>query len=199
MNRSLSLAVLAAGAAICCRAQGGRPNVLVLLVDDMQTKSIHAFGGQAITPNIDGLIAQGTAFTRCFTNGSLGGALSMPSRAMIMTGRHIFEIESNGATIPSAHTTMPEYFRSLGYATFGTGKWHSDKSSFWRSFGCGDNIFMGGMLQYENGGQVTPHLRHFDPTGKYSAKPFVGNEFSSQMFADAAITFLDSIRGTGKP
>ena len=144
-----------------------------------------------VTPNIDSLCNEGTVFTDAYTSGALCGALSMPSRAMLMTGRHLFEIQSDGLTIPASHVTMPEYFRAAGYRTFATGKWHSDKASFARSFPCGDNIFFGGMHPYEYGGHTAPHLYHFDPSGKYDAGMFIGDRFSSEMFADAAISFIE--------
>lgn len=168
-----------------------RPNILFILTDDMQTGSIAALGNpDTVTPNIDSLANSGTRFTRAYTNGALCGALSMPSRAMIMTGRHMFEIQSDGMTIPACHTTMPEHFMANGYRTFATGKWHSDKASFARSFSDGDNIFFGGMHPYENGGHVAPCLYHYDSDGEYTSGQFVGKEFSSKMFADAAISFI---------
>lgn len=170
-----------------------KPNILFILVDDMQSNAIHALGNKEVeTPSIDGLIHQGVTFTRAYTNGALCGALSMPSRAMLMTGRGVFEIQSDGMKIPECHTTLPEHLRENGYETFATGKWHSDMASFTRSFGGGENIFFGGMHPYETNGHRSPKLHHYDPTGKYKNTSFVGNDFSSTMFADAAIHFLGS-------
>lgn len=192
----LTAAALASGTA----AAQERPNILFILTDDMQKGSIAALGNHdTITPNIDSLANAGTRFTRAYTNGALCGALSMPSRAMIMTGRHMFEIQSDGMTIPECHTTMPEHFRANGYRTFATGKWHSDKASFARSFSDGDNIFFGGMHPYEEGGHGAPHLYHYDPDGSYNSGQFVGKEFSSKMFADVAISFLEDAAGSREP
>ncbi|MDR0510698.1 MAG: sulfatase-like hydrolase/transferase [Rikenellaceae bacterium] len=198
MKCPLLTALVALGAAGQATAQNSRPNVLVLLVDDMQMGAIHAFGGQAATPNIDALASNGVGFTRCHTNGAIGGALSQPSRAMIMTGRHLFELQADGAVIPEAHVTMPKHFHDNGYATFATGKWHSDRASFNRTFAAAENIFFGGMHQYNLGGQTAPRLHHFDPSGRYDT-PFIGNEFSSKMFADAAIGFIDTARHASAP
>lgn len=169
-----------------------KPNILFILVDDMQSNAIRGLGNKEVeTLSIDGLINQGVTFAHTYTNGALCGALSMPSRAMLMTGRGVFEIQSDGMKIPECHTTLPEHLRKNGYETFATGKWHSDMASFNRSFCSGENIFFGGMHLYETNGHCSPKLHHYDPTGEYKTTSFIGNEFSSKMFADAAIHFLD--------
>ena len=174
-------------------------NVLFILVDDMQKTCIHAYGNsQVVSPNIDYLVNNGITFSHTYTNGALCGALSMPSRAMIMTGRGMYEISKDGAEIPKSQITLPELLRNNGYETFGTGKWHADKKSFNRSFEKGDNIFFGGMHPYNKNGHFSPRLHHYDSTAKY-VKPFVGNKFSSEMFADAAIDFLTNRKKNSKP
>ncbi|MBC5642770.1 sulfatase-like hydrolase/transferase [Parabacteroides sp. BX2] len=174
-------------------------NILFLLVDDMQKTCIHAYGNnQVVSPNIDGIIDQGVSFMHTYTNGSLGGALSMPSRAMIMTGRGVYQVSGDGAVIPEQHVTLPELLRNNGYETFATGKWHADKKSFNRSFVMGDNIFFGGMHSYETNGHVSPRLNHYDPEGKYD-QPFTGEKFSSEMFADAAVGYLNKRSKKDKP
>ena len=147
------------------------PNVLFILTDDMQATSIHALGNEDVhTPAIDSLIAEGVTFTNTYTNGALCGALSMPSRAMLMTGRGLYDIQADGMKIPEAHTTFPQQFRKHGYHTFATGKWHSDKASFNRSFQEGDNIYFGGMHPYELNGHCSPHLNRYDSTGIYGRR-----------------------------
>lgn len=86
-----------------CQSEAVKPNVLFILVDDMQSDAISALGNKdTYTPNIDRLINEGMAFTRTYTNGALCGALSMPSRAMLMTGRGVFEVQSDGMKIPAS-------------------------------------------------------------------------------------------------
>lgn len=169
-------------------------SVLFILVDDMQLKAVRALGHSTTGSSvINKLIGSSTLFNRCYTMGAFGGALSMPSRAMLMTGRHLFEIPSDGMTIPEENKTLPETLRANGYNTFATGKWHSDYKSFNRSFAGGENIYFGGMHPYANGGHTVPWLRHYDSEGQYSEQtPFAGEKFSSQMYADAAIDFLRS-------
>lgn len=195
----LALSVLASVGAGASAQQ--RMNVLFILTDDFQNNAIHALGREDVrTPNIDYIYSQGTAFTNCYTNGAIGGALSMPSRAMIMTGRGMFEIAQDGWVISPRHTMLPEQLRGLGYRTFETGKWHSDFESFNRAFSEAENIYFGGMHPYEDGGHATPRLMHYDPKGDYkNQQPFVGDKFSSEMYADAAVDFLKRSAGDTTP
>ena len=166
--KTLLSASLALTALSGCQPETEKPNILFLLVDDMQSDAIAALGNKNVyTPNIDGLIAEGVTFTHTYTNGALCGALSMPSRAMLMTGRGVFEVQSDGMKIPECMVTLPEQLRANGYQTFATGKWHSDHASFNRSFAAGENIFFGGMHPYEKNGHCSPRLHHYDKTGQY--------------------------------
>lgn len=180
---------------------GKKKNVLFILTDDLQSNAIAAMGRVGVhSPNIDRIIANGTAFTNCYTNGAIGGALSIPSRAMLMTGRGMFETPQDGMVIPERNATMPQTLRKAGYRTFATGKWHSDYESFTRSFSEGENLFFGGMHTYETNGHVSPRLVHYDPQGRYKEQtPFVGEEFSSKMYADAAIEFLSTTKKDKRP
>jgi arylsulfatase A-like enzyme len=126
---------------------------------------------------------------------------------MLHTGRTLYHLEGAGESIPAKHTTMGEIFRQNGYRTFGTGKWHNGRESFNRSFCEGDEIFFGGMADHWN----VP-VFHYDPSGKYAARlpvcrdPFYGKDVdereadhicsgvhSSEMIADAAISFIDDV------
>jgi choline sulfatase len=183
-------------------SQSKRPkNILLILTDDLQKTCIHAYGcDQVVSPNIDWIVNNGVSFNHVYTNGSMGGALSMPSRAMLVTGRGLFQICEDGRVIPESHTTLPEQLQQEGYTTFATGKWHSDTRSFNRSFAQGENIFFGGMHSYQTNGHVSPRLVHYDPTGAYNKQvAFTGEKFSSEMFADAAIDFLKSRKKNDKP
>lgn len=176
-----------------------RPNILFLLTDDQTFSTIRALGNrEIITPTMDRLVAEGTTFTQAHIMGGLGGAICMPSRAMILTGRTLFHLHEDGTYIPTTDSTFPQVFRANGYVTFGTGKWHQDKRSFNCSFTTGDNIFFGGMNAPRNGGQYRPRLYHFDSSGRYG-HPFWGEHFSSIYFADAAIDFLKQRRDSQQP
>jgi len=190
-------------------ANAQRPNILFLFADDMRSTTIHALGhDDLITPNLDQLVRNGTAYTNNYIMGSTAGAVSMPSRAMLMTGRYLFSLQGEGQAIPPEHTMMGEAFQQAGYQTFGIGKWHNGSSSYNRCFGNGSEIFFGGMTDHWN----VPG-NHYDPTGEYAARiPYTASfltqkmayhqadhitagKHSSELFSDKAIDFINRMDG----
>lgn len=141
------------------------PNVLFVLTDDQRFDTINALDNPEIrTPNMDRLVSMGTTFTQAHIPSGTCGAICCPSRAMIHTSRTLFHLDGFGEEIPADHTTLGEVFRSAGYETFGTGKWHNGRASYHRSFTDGEHIFFGGMTDHWN----VP-CYHFDPSGRYEA------------------------------
>ena len=165
----------------------GQPNILFLFSDDQRFDTIHALGNdEIITPNMDRLVKHGVTFTHAHIMGSMLGAVCVPSRAMLMAGRTLFHLKDGGKTIPPEHVTLPEILKKADYRTFGTGKWHNGASAYARSFTHGRSIFFGGMSNHT---EVPVH--DFDATGEYPReKRTIGKKFSSNLFSDAAIRFL---------
>ena len=108
-----------------------RPNVLVVLLDDVGTDMVGAYGvpGAPCTPFLDALAAAGARFERCYVD-----PVCSPSRAALLTGRHGLRTGVGTAVLagsPERHAglelaelTLPEHLRAHGYATVGVGKWH---------------------------------------------------------------------------
>lgn len=118
-----------------------KPNVVVIYTDDHRYTGVHALGGMQVkTPNMDALTADGISFSKAYIMGSFSGATCIPSRAMLLTGRNLFELEGHGHTIPKAHSTMGEAFRDSGYHPYHVGKWHQDFGSLARSFDDGAKV-----------------------------------------------------------
>jgi len=191
------------------KEENKKPNILILFADDQRAGTINALGNQEIiTPHIDKLVNEGVSFTNTYIMGGSSAAVCAPSRAMLMTGRHLYGIEKQNwaANISEKNITIPEVFKNAGYVTFGTGKQHNGKEVFARGFSDGGEIFFGGMSDHWN----VP-VYHFDSTGKYDKKvPFIRKpgknkhveylnncdhiiqgKHSSELFADAAIDFLN--------
>ncbi len=153
-----------------------RPNIVFILTDDQRYDTVGALGnGHIRTPNLDLLAARGTAFTHAHIPGGTSGAVCMPSRAMLHTGRTLFHLTGAGETVDPGHALLGETLRAGGYRTFGTGKWHNGRDAFHRSFSDGAEIFFGGMADHWNVPAYT-----FDPTGAYATVcPFVADPATS--------------------
>ena len=166
-----------------------KPNIIFLLADDQTRNTINALGNrQVITPNLDQLVADGTFFKNAYIMGAMNGAVCSPSRAMLMTGRALFNIDPTGNTIDTTHITLPKTLGNAGYHTFHIGKWHNGKDAFIRSFDDGSKIFLGGMHR-----QYRVPTYEFDKGGDYSKQRLniPSDKHSSELYADAGIRFLD--------
>ncbi len=167
-----------------------RPNVVFLLADDMRADTIAALGNPHIqTPNLDRLAARGTSFTRAYIMGGLQGAVCVPSRAMMLSGRPLFRISEQ---LKDA-TTWPMVFRAGGYETFGCGKWHNGPASYAASFPNGKSVFLGGMNNH-----FRVPVQDVAADGKLTP-PRTNALHSSELFANQAIEFLRSQKGGAKP
>ena len=112
-----------------CADTETKPNIVVILADDMGIECLSAYGGKSQkTPNIDKLATQGMRFTNCFSN-----PFCSPSRASLLTGRYPFknglkEVLWNERAQANTylHTDQPSFARQLkqaGYTTAIAGKW----------------------------------------------------------------------------
>lgn len=153
-------------------------NVVFLFADDQRFDTISALGNTEVkTPNIDKLVKNGTSFTHAMIPGGTCGAVCMPSRAMVNTGKSLFNLHNHGVSIPDDHKLIGELFKEQGYETCGIGKWHNGPKSYARSFTTGGEIFFGGMWDHWN----IP-ANEFDPTGKYeNVVPFSSDFYHSRV------------------
>jgi len=124
----VSLIIFGMSGASTALAVSERPNIVIILADDLGYGDIGAFGANDIaTPNIDALGARGLRFTDFYA----GHNVCSPSRAALLTGRHshrmgisyVFQGSSPDG-MPLEEVTIAEMLKSVDYATGLVGKWH---------------------------------------------------------------------------
>ena len=107
-----------------------KPNIVFVFVDDMTHTAINALGNQEIkTPNIDRLVNQGTTFTHTYNMGAWNGAVCAASRAMIISGRSVWDVDNfrqGWKENKNFDQTWGKLMEAAGYDTYMTGKWHVD-------------------------------------------------------------------------
>lgn len=126
---ALSFAARPATAAAASAARGAspKPNIVLILADDLGYGDVACFNRQSKipTPHLDALAREGMRFT----DAHAAGALCVPSRYGLMTGRYPFRNTGNrqpqkGPLIEQGRPTLATVLRSAGYATAMVGKWH---------------------------------------------------------------------------
>lgn len=176
-------------------------NILIIYSDDHSYHALGAAGNKEIsTPNLDKLAKSGLMFTQAHVMGGHQGAVCIPSRVMLLTGRYVNRLPGDGNIIPDSIVSLPEVLRKQGYNTYHTGKWHSDKASHSRMFSTGGDIFFGGMHFPKFGGQEHPTVFLFDSAGVYNEnRKRVSDIYSTTLYADNAVRFLNSSTAKAKP
>lgn len=116
--------VRAAGITTPSGKNPAKPNIIFILADDLGIGDVGCYGADNYkTPNIDKLASMGMRFTNAYT-----APLCGPSRATILTGRHLFRTgatnqDATGLMKPEVESMMPSYLKKAGYVTTSIGKW----------------------------------------------------------------------------
>jgi arylsulfatase A-like enzyme len=109
-----------------------RPNILLVVADDLGWADVGWHGGFARTPHMDALVRDGVELDRHYVQ-----PVCTPTRTALMTGRYPGRfgphavVPSNRRALPPDTVTLPAALRSLGYATFQVGKWHLGSRPEW--------------------------------------------------------------------
>src|SRR4051812_24522100 len=183
---ALWLAVLLLTPAAGRAAEPARPNVLLILSDDMGFSDAGCYGGEIATPNLDALAKNGLRFTQFYNT-----ARCWPSRAAVLTGYYAQQVRRD--TVPGVKSgsqgvrpewarLLPEMLKPLGYRSYHSGKWHVDGLPLANGF---DHSY-----------SLNDHNRHFAPQQHTEDdKPLPaadpkGGYYSSTAIADHAIKCL---------
>lgn len=120
---ALAAATFGTGGAIASAAArpAKRPNILLIMADDLGFSDLGTYGGDIDTPNLDGLARRSMRFSNFYNL-----SRCCPSRASLLTGRypHRVNMAGNGTSLSLDTPTVAEQLRGAGYATSMIGKWH---------------------------------------------------------------------------
>jgi arylsulfatase A-like enzyme len=127
-----------------------RPNVLVILADDLGFSDLGCYGSEIQTPNLDGLAAEGLKFTQFYNT-----ARCWPTRAALLTGYYAQQVRRDTlpdvprGNRPAWARLLPEMLSPLGYRSYHSGKWHLDG----KPVQCG----------FDRSYRMADHGRYFNP------------------------------------
>ena len=184
MKRALFVGLLV-GAGWCAAAgpAQGRPNVVVILADDLGFSDVGCYGSEIETPNLDRLAADGLRFTQFYNT-----AKCHSSRVSLLSGRWCRQ--AGDESLRNA-VTIPEVLGAAGYFTAMSGKWHLDRQpadfGFQRAFG-----HLSGACNYYRG----------DKTFRLNGQPWEvpgTNFYTTVANVDFALRFLNEAREAKKP
>ena len=200
--------ILAAALFSTASAQEGKPNILVIIADDLGYADIGVHGGKAVpTPNIDALAASGV---RC-TNGYVTAPYCSPSRAGFLTGKsqtrfgHEFNPHAGDEArlgLPLDQRTIANVLHDAGYATSLLGKWHQGFDVAHHPLSRGFDEFLGFLVGGHN------FLLHKDAEPEFGSAHshnmiYRGRElqhldgYTTDLFTDEALGFMN--HNTAKP
>ena len=179
-----------------------RPNILLIMCDDMGFSDIGCYGGEIKTPNLDRLAHEGMRFRTFYNN-----AKCEHTRASLLTGRWWHHVGAS-ATVHYSSPTFGERMREAGYRTLMTGKWHAGQTPYQRGF---DRYYglTDGCCNFWNPG----HARDDEPTParkrvrrwaiddkEYTPyTPADPDFYTTDAFTNHAIAYLDEYQHDDKP
>ncbi len=185
-----------------------KPNILLIMVDDMGYSDIRAYGGEIQTPNLDKLANEGLRFTRYYNT-----AKCFPSRACLLTGQYA---QHNGMSKkPEKFThavTIAEVLREAGYRTLMTGKHHGEENPFYFGFDRYFGLKDGSSNHFNPGIQRKGEIEPAHKKGKFQPRewgidsivhaPYTPPEedfYTTDYFTNYALEYLEKYQDEGKP
>ena len=197
-------------------AASGRPNILVIVADDLGYTDIGAFGGEIKTPNLDALAMAGVRLTQFYS-----APTCSPTRSMLMSGtdNHLAglgnmfeELRANQQGSPGYEghlsnrvAALPELLRDGGYHTLMAGKWHlgleEDTSPAARGFERSFALTSGGGGHFSDmpivGSASRPDRAVYREDGKVVELP--ADFYSSRTYSERLIEYLETRPDDGRP
>ncbi|MBK1879343.1 arylsulfatase [Pelagicoccus mobilis] len=166
-------------------AHAERPNVVLILADDLGYSDLGCYGGEIETPNLDSLAEGGLRFSHFYNTGRC-----WPSRAVLMTGYHAQQVAMDpvyGKEWPKWTRLLPHHLKGAGYKSYLSGKWHVRHHP-------NDPVHSGFDRSY----RLADHDRFFHPRGhflddvKLPAVQLDEGYYATVAITDYALEFLDT-------
>jgi arylsulfatase A-like enzyme len=194
--------------------QAKKPNIVMIVADDMGFADLGSYGSEIKTPNMDALAKAGVRFTNFYTH-----ATSSPTRSMLLTGvdTHLnglgnmdewtapnqWGLDGYEGYLNDRVTTLPQLLKGAGYHTYMVGKWHLGKQptqipaarGFERDFTLLDGA--GSYWDMTNFTAVAPKSV-FTENGRYLTQ-LPEDYYATKTYTDKLIGFIDESRTDGKP
>ncbi len=196
--RALIVVAFAVLAISSVRAADLRPNIILIMADDMGFSDIGCYGSEIQTPNLDRLAREGLRFTQFYNN-----AKCTITRASLLSGMYPRNI---GDDIPRDIPTIAETMRAAGYQTGMSGKWHLGNTSPQRPIDRGFDEYYGlmdGAVNYFNPAQRDPgfkggKVRTFGHNDQL-IHSFPTNFYTTDFFAAHTSETIQRFAKTGRP
>jgi len=163
-----------------------RPNVMIILADDLGFSDLGCYGGEIETPHLDGLAENGLRFTQFYNT-----ARCWPTRAALLTGYYAQQVRRD--TVPGIRSggrgrrpewarLLPEMLKPAGYRSYHSGKWHVDGMPI-------ANGFDRSYYLRDQGRFFNPRIHHEDDQKLPPIEPGTGY-YATTAIADHAIRCL---------
>ena len=184
-----------------------KPNIVLIVADDLGFGDIGCYGGDIKTPNIDKLSHRGIKFSSFHT-----APMCAPTRAMLLSGNdnHIAGMGSQGnvtdvfgyeGRLTNRIVTIPALLKQSGYHTYMAGKWHLGKTpesnphqkGFERSF----VLLEGAGNHYNNRSALYNKLSSYTEDGNPTS--WTEGNYSTDFYTDKLIEYIDSDKRDNKP
>lgn len=184
-----------------------RPNILLLVADDLAYADLGCYGGDIETPNIDSLASRGLRFSRFHTS-----PYCAPTRAMLLSGNdnHIAGMGLQGRVtdqfgyegrLTDRIATIPQVLSTAGYHTYMAGKWHLGLDSlsnphekgFERSFA----LLQGAGNHYDDQGVLNNPKSTYTENGKPAG--WQKGKYSTDFYTDKLIQYIGEQKDDGRP
>lgn len=201
---TLLIALLSTGSALAGHAPVSRPNLLLIVADDLGYGDLSSFGASDLqTPNLDALVASGIRFDHFYAN----SPVCSPTRASLMTGCYPDRVgvpgvirthpEDNWGYLSPRATLLPQVLRRAGYHTALVGKWHlglaAPNTPNDRGF---DHFhgFLGDMMD-----DYLTHRRHDINYMRLNRKEIDPFGHATELFTEWATDYIRSRKGARDP